>query len=99
MGRKLDPSFARIPAILLCVTNVIQMPFTLWVIAVGGSKLEMFTLFPLFFIHLPSLILLFASVISMLIVRKHRSAVIENLIPAILYVLQVATFWIFAFNT
>ncbi len=97
MAQRLDPSFARIPAILLWITNVLHLIFTVWVIDVGGSGLEMMVLLPLFFLQLPSILLLLISGLSMIIVRKHRRAVLENAIPAIIYILQVVAFWLFAF--
>ena len=97
MTQRLDPSFARIPAILLWVTSVLHAPFTFWAFSVGGSGMEMMVLLPLCFIEMPSALLLFASALSMIIVRRHRPAVIENVIPFIIYLLEVAAFWIFAF--
>lgn len=98
MAQKLDPSFARIPAILLWVTNVLHALFTWWAVSVGGSGMEMMVLLPLFFIQMPSILLLLISAISMIIVRKHRPAVLENAIPFAIYLLEVAVFWFFAFN-
>ena len=98
MAQRLDPSFARIPAILLWVINVLHAPFAWWAASVGGAGMEMMVLLPIFFLHLPSILLLLVSAISMLIARKHKRAVLENAIPAIIYVLQVLAFWFFAFN-
>lgn len=95
--KKLDPSFARIPAILLWVTNALHLIFTAWAIDVGGSGMEMAVLFPLTFIEIPGSLILLASLLSMLIVKKHRRAVLENAIPFAIYVLQVAVFWLFAY--
>ena len=95
--QKHDPSFAKIPAILLWVTNALHLIFTIWAADVGGSGMEMAVLFPLVFIEIPSVLILLASVISMLIVRKHRRAVLENAIPFAIYLLQVAIFWGFAY--
>ncbi len=98
MAQRLDPSFARIPAILLWITNALHLIFTVWMIDVGGSGMEMMVLLPLFFLQLPSILLLLISALSMLIVRRHRPAVLENAIPFAIYLLQVAVFWFFAFN-
>lgn len=95
--KRLDPSFARIPAILLWVTNALHLIFTVWSIYVGGSGMEMAVLFPLAFIQIPGALILLASLLSTVIVRKYKRAVIENVVPAILYILQVAAFWFFAF--
>ena len=98
MAQKRDLSFAKIPAGLLWITNIIHAIFTYWAISVGGTKMEMAALFPIFFIQLPSVLLLILTAISMLVARKDKKILIENAIPLIIYLLQVATFWFFALN-
>lgn len=97
MIHKNDLSFATIPAILLWITNVIHGLFTWWSISVGGSKMEMMVLLPLCFIQLPSLILLFIAAICMIVTRHTKSAVIRTAVPTVVYLLQVAVFWLFAY--
>ena len=97
-SKKRDYSFAKIPAIFMWITNVIHSLFTLWAIDVGGSRLEMMALFPIIFVEIPSMMILLASVISMIATRKEKSAFLENLIPAIVYLIQVGVFWFFLFN-
>ena len=98
MTQKRDLSFAKIPAGLLWITNIIHSVFTYWSITVGGTKMEMAALFPIFFIQLPSVLLLFLTAISMLVARRDKKILLENAIPLIIYLLQVATFWFFAIN-
>ena len=95
MIHKNDLSFATIPAILLWITNVIHGLFTFWAISVGGSGLEMMVLLPLCFIQLPSLALLFVAVIGMIVTRHTKPAVIRTAVPMVIYLLQVAVFWLF----
>ena len=92
-----DYSFARIPAILTWILNVIEALFTWWAIDAGGTGMEMGVLFPLFFIHIPSILLLLISFITMIIVRKDKSAMLANLIPTAIYILQVTVFWLCAY--
>ncbi len=96
MAQKNDFSFSIVPALLLWALNFIHVPFTWWSISVGGG-MEMGVLFPLFFIQAPSIVLLLISGICMIVVRHHRASVIKNAIPAVIYILQVAIFWICAF--
>ena len=96
MIQKNDFSFSIVPALLLWALNLIHAPFTWWSVSVGGG-MEMAVLFPLFFIQIPSVILLFISALCMIVVRHHKASVIKNAVPAIVYILQVATFWLFAF--
>ena len=92
-----DYSFARIPAILTWILNIIEALFTWWAIDAGGTGMEMAVLFPLFFIHIPSILLLLISFITMIIVRKDKSATLANLIPTVIYILQVLVFWLCAY--
>ena len=92
-----DYSFAKIPAILTWILNVIEALFTWWAIDAGGTGMEMAVLFPLFFIHIPSILLLLISFITMIIVRKDKSATLANLIPTAIYILQVLVFWLCAY--
>ena len=92
-----DYSFAKIPAILTWILNVIEALFTWWAIDAGGTGMEMAVLFPLFFIHIPSILLLLISFITMIIVRKDKSATLANLIPTVIYILQVLVFWLCAY--
>ena len=96
--KKRDYSFAKIPAIFMWITNVIHSLFTLWAISVGGSRLEMMALLPITFVEIPSMLVLLASVVSMIIARKERSAFLENLIPTVVYLIQVGVFWFFLLN-
>lgn len=98
MVQQRDLSFAKIPAGLLWITNIIHAIFTYWAISVGGTKMEMAALFPIFFIQLPSVLLLLLTAISMLVARKDKKILLENAIPLIIYLMQVATFWFFALN-
>ena len=98
MVQQRDLSFAKIPAGLLWITNIIHAIFTYWAISVGGTKMEMGALFPIFFIQLPSVLLVLFSAISMLVARKDKKILLENAVPLIIYLMQVATFWFFALN-
>ena len=98
MTKKRELSLCILPAIFLWIANALHIIFTWWAIAVGGSGMEMAVLFPLCFIQLPALILILAAVICMVIARDDRGMVIKNLIPLVIFVLQVVTFWFFAFS-
>lgn len=98
MVQKHDLSFAKIPAGLMWLVNIFHAPFLLWICSVGGSGLEMMALLPICFIQIPSVILLLISALCMLIARKDKKIVRENLIADLVYLAQVATFWFFALN-
>lgn len=98
MIHKNDLSFATIPAILLYITNVLHAFWTWCAISVGGTGMEMLVLLPIFFIQLPSVILLFIAIICMIVTRHTKHAVIRTAILTVIYLLQVAVFWIFCFN-
>ena len=95
MVQNADYSFAIIPGILLWIANAFHSLFTFWAISVGGTKIEMAALFPIVFIEIPSVLPLIISVICMLIMRKNKRFLLKNIIPAVLYILQVAVFWAF----
>ena len=97
MIQRRDYSFAKIPAIFTWILNVIQALFTWWAIDVGGTGMEMAVLFPLFFIHIPSILPLLVSGITMIVVRKNKPALLGCLIPTTIYILQVTVFWLFVF--
>ena len=97
MIQKNDFGFAIIPALLLWATNLLQGLFTWWSISVGGSGMEMAVLFPLFFIQVPSIILLVIGAIMLIVARHNRRVVRQTAIPMVIYILQVAVFWICAF--
>jgi predicted membrane protein len=98
MVQKQDLSFAKIPAGILWIVNIFHAPFLWWIASVGGSGMEMMTLLPICFIQMPSVLILLISAICMLIARKNKKIVVENLIPALIYIGQVAAFWFFAIN-
>ena len=97
MIKQRDYSFAKIPAILTWILNVVEALFTWWAIDAGGTGMEMAVLFPLFFIHIPSILLLLVSFITMIVVRKNKPLALANLIPTVIYILQVAVFWLFVY--
>ena len=97
MIQKNGLGFAIIPALLLWATNLLQGLFTWWAISVGGSGMEMAVLFPLFFIQIPSIVLLVVSGIMLIVARHNKRVVRHTATPMIIYVLQVAVFWLCAF--
>ena len=97
MIQKNDFGFAIIPALLLWATNLLQGLFTWWAISVGGSGMEMAVLFPLFFIQIPSIVLLVIGAILLIEARHNRRVVRQTAIPMVIYILQLAVFWLCAF--
>jgi hypothetical protein len=89
--------FAIIPALLLWATNLLQGLFTWWAISVGGSGMEMAVLFPMFFIQIPSIVLLVVSGIMLIVARRNKCVVAQTAIPMVIYLLQVLVFWLCAF--
>lgn len=82
-----------LPATIFWIFNLAHGFFTYWAIVAGG-EMEMASLFPMFFIEIPSAIVLVITLIFLIAMRGEKFIRTVTLIPIILYLLQVSVFWI-----
>lgn len=78
-------------SILFWILNVLHGVFTYWAIT---GDIEMMALLPIFFIEIPSAILVIIELIALLAVKSDKKDKLVNFIPVVIYALQIAAFWL-----
>ena len=89
-------NFRTIMTLLLAALNLLHVFWTVWAIISGGD-LEMMALLPWIFIEMPSVPIVLAEIIFIVLARKNLRNCKLNISLFALYELQVATFNILLF--